>query len=182
MSLLRKVGKLYPSEKAVLKELYRDFKPILYKTVHQITKDEKISEDIVHNTFIKISDKLNEIDNITELKRYMTVIAKNEAYDYYNHNKRFYKSDKTDELNKADDNFNPEKRTIESETMGLVNSHIQQLTPKYKSIIYFRISENKSFKEIAKQSQKKETTLRSNYSRAVKKIRDKLFKAGDLND
>ncbi|WP_158212472.1 hypothetical protein [Natranaerobius trueperi] len=37
MSLLRKVGKLSPSEKAVLKELYRDFKPTLYKTVHQIT-------------------------------------------------------------------------------------------------------------------------------------------------
>ncbi|WP_158212464.1 RNA polymerase sigma factor [Natranaerobius trueperi] len=146
------------------------------------TKDEKISEDIVHNSFIKISNKLNEIDNITELKRYMTVVAKNEAYDYYNYNKKIYKSDKIDELNKTDDNFNPEKHTIKSETMGLVNSHIQKLTPKNKSIIYFRISENKSFKEIAKHFQKKETTLRSNYSRAVKQIRDKLFKAGDLND
>ncbi|UMZ72975.1 RNA polymerase sigma factor [Natranaerofaba carboxydovora] len=110
MRILRRIGKLKTSEKTLLKELYLEYKPVLYNAVFKISKDSKAAEDIVHNVFIKVSDKLNEIEDPIELKKWMMTSAKNEAFDYYNYNKKSIASENIDQV---DYNYKNEKRPEE---------------------------------------------------------------------
>ena len=175
MGFLRRIGRLKNSEKMLLKELYIEYKPVLYKAVFKITRDAKIAEDIVHNVFIKVSDKLNEIEDPVELKKWMMTVAKNEAIDFYNHNKKTITSENIDEINNNCNNYNsPEDHMEKNEEKELINKYYNKLPDEDRDVIYYKMFEGLTYEEIGAKLDEKETTLRSRYKRALDKLRSMI--------
>jgi RNA polymerase sigma-70 factor, ECF subfamily len=81
------ISSLQKGERSAFEEIYNDFFGVIYHLSFQYLKDEKISEEIVHDSFMKlweIRETLNEHFNI---RNFLYTITKNNCLNYLRNQK-----------------------------------------------------------------------------------------------
>lgn len=74
----------------ILEQLYKEYYKSMSLKAYHILKDHQLAEDAVQQAFLKISDSLDKISNISSprTKKYLMVTVKNSALDIYRKNKK----------------------------------------------------------------------------------------------
>lgn len=161
-------------DKSKFEEIYIRYKKLMFYVANQILEDESLSEDAVHNSFLKIIDNLSKIDDVKSIKTkgFVVIIAKRTSINIYNRRKREEISDINDENYK----FNSLDLSIENlgEYINLVEA-LKKLPQIDLQIMLLKYSHGFSNKEISKILNITEVNLYKRNKRALEKLKKLLY-------
>lgn len=166
--------------------LKRYLQPI-YNFVYRLTGSED-TQDIVQEVFIKVWKKIASYDSNYSFKSWIFTIARNTAIDWLRKKRNLVFSS----LNSSDDSeFSiedtildtaplPEEIFAQKENELLIRKAINSLSPSSKEVLLLHLEEDLTFEEIAKITGRPMNTAKSQYRRALAKLREILGSAPNL--
>jgi RNA polymerase sigma-70 factor (family 1) len=153
------------------KELFISFYSYLFHFALGVVKTKESAEEVVSDIFIKIWEKRETLEKITNLKVYLYVATRNLSFNYADKQKR-------DETNSLDEfgvefksrYFDPEQLLITADMMAIIAREIDKLPPKCKIIFKLIKEDNLKYKEVAEILNLSVKTVENQLAIAVKKI------------
>jgi RNA polymerase sigma-70 factor (ECF subfamily) len=135
-------------------QAYNDLFLHFYNSLHQfafsILKSRQLAEEAVSDVFIKIWQKRDTLESITNLRLYLFTSTRNTALNYLKKQKGLQNISPDDywvELNSVV--FDPEQLMVTTEMLHKVQRAIQSLPPKCKMIFKLTKEEGLKYKEVA---------------------------------
>jgi RNA polymerase sigma-W factor len=138
-------------------ELIKKYRGSVYNLVYRMIENRQEAEDIVQETFIKAFNALATFNEEFAFSTWLFKIATNNCIDTLRKRKlQTYSLDtpvqtKDGEVSRdyADERYSPELSTISSESTSIILDAIEDLPPKYKTVINMRHKEDRSYEEIS---------------------------------
>ncbi len=162
------------------KRFYEMFAPKLYAIAVRYVKDEDEAKDVFHDGVLKILDKIGKYNYTGSFEGWVRQVFVNFVIDYLKKKKTVSYNEEISEQNYneyIDDSFYTlEESELSSLKAEELMKFISELSPAYRIVFNLYVLEGYSHKEIAKYLGISENTSKSNYSRARKKLRDKIEK------
>lgn len=149
----------------------------LFRLALRITMNREESEDIVQDTLLKLWQKRDELNHITNLESFALTMTHNLALDHKakheNKNISLDESlhDRTDDYQQS-----PDAILAINESHNAIQSIINSLPDKQRTIIQLRDIEEKSYKEIAEILSITEADVKVTLFRARNKLKEELAK------
>ncbi|MBI3458698.1 sigma-70 family RNA polymerase sigma factor [Candidatus Azambacteria bacterium] len=129
-----------------LTEAYESYSDVIYRLCLYKTSNGEQAEDLVQEVFIRFWDYLSKGGEIVNIKSFLYQIARNLIIDYY----RKKKAESLDEL--QEDGFqlsgNDHEDIINQSEKNIAIGIINQLEEKYRDVVYLRLVEEMTMKEI----------------------------------
>ena len=156
-------------------EVFHAYKDLLYSAAIRIVKRPSLAQDVVQEAFIKGFQRINDLDDTSNLGAWLYRIASNMAIDALRKEQRFDWQENETTIHLG------EETEEESEEMpvGLLKQALDELKESYRIVVVLYAIEGYSHKEIAQQLDIKESTVRNQYRRAkmaLKKAIEKKLK------
>lgn len=135
-------------EKGKFERIYHNYKNIMLSCAYSILKDESLSEDAVHDAFMRILSNLSKIDEVDSprTRGFVVVVTENVAKTIYNKRNRV-------KLIELDENIPYDESLEQSAEQNITAEYIAEkialLPDNYKSVMTLRYSHGLSDKEIA---------------------------------
>ncbi|MBQ7875815.1 MAG: sigma-70 family RNA polymerase sigma factor [Clostridia bacterium] len=159
-----------------IERLYHSYKKLLYKVAFDILQDGALSEDAVHDTFLRVMKNLNKIDeeNCPRTRNFLVVICRNVALNM----KTKYIADC-----ELQDNMQSSQESVESiiagqDALEKLTDIINTLDPIYRDVFILRRVHKLSRHEIAKIMNLSTETVKKRLTRAREQIEEKAKKEG----
>jgi RNA polymerase sigma-70 factor (ECF subfamily) len=132
------------------KELFTSFYSYLFPFALGIVKSKESAEEVVSDIFIKIWEKRDVLEKISNLKVYLYVATRNLAFNYADKQKRSA-TNSIDEFSVEFKSryFDPEQLLITADMMRLIENEIDRLPPKCRIIFKLVKEDNLKYKEVA---------------------------------
>ncbi|MDO5607118.1 MAG: sigma-70 family RNA polymerase sigma factor [Capnocytophaga sp.] len=134
------------------------------------TADESDAEDITVQTFARAFDKIDSYNEAFSFKTWLTTISKNIHIDMLR-NRQNSPLDATNEneiMAIADESPTAEDQLITEQNLNRLLSCIKQLKEPYRTAIQLRYLQEKSYKEIAEETQSSLSNVKVTLMRAKK--------------
>ena len=148
-------------------KVYQMYKDMLYNTSFRIVKNGQDAQDMVHDAFIKAFQNISKLERDLNLGPWLKRIVINCSLDFIR---------KTKKISWIDDHYqfkdNDESDESVDENMlkiKEIKKAINTLKDKYRVIIVLYLIEDYTHREIAEQLKLKESTVRNQYIRGIKK-------------
>jgi RNA polymerase sigma-70 factor (ECF subfamily) len=128
-----------------------------------------LSEDIVHNVFLKYYNNLSKILNTDRTEIWIFTTARNEIFSHY----RKYKNRIEENVEKYEDNIHADNFLEEyerHELIGLIEDELEKMDTSQSEVYYLKEYSDLSYKEIAEIMDITEDLVRSR----IYKVRQKL--------
>lgn len=122
-----------------------------------------MAEDVVHDTFVILMTKKDQLRDPSVLRSWIFTIARNECITLLRKNKKFKAIAEHEEESVFE---GPSERTESDERSKIAEKLLNALLPQYKEVILLKEYEGMSYEEIAAVT---ETTVSS--------VKSRLFKA-----
>lgn len=153
-------------------QVYEMYKDMLYNVSYRIIKNEHDAQDIVHDAFIKAFQNISKLENDLNLGPWLKRIVVNSALDFLRQKKKLGWLQESYEFTESTETDEPyEDITLKVED---VKKAIQNLKDKYRIILVLYLIEDYSHKEIAAQLGLKEGTVRNQYIRGKRLLKQQL--------
>ena len=147
--------------------LYTKYKPLVSFVVAQFVRNKSDIEDITQETFINFFNHVESINS--SIKTYLTVCAKNIAFNFLKKNQKLSYVD-ADEISNSDDNslidYFPNARFDE-----LIRDMKSVLSEEDVKIILLHLVDDLKFDDIALRFNQNVKTVKTKYYRALKKYK-----------
>lgn len=136
------------SEKTKFERIYHTYKGIMLSCAFSILKEESLSEDAVHEAFLRILSNLGKIGEVESARTrgFVLVITENISKNIYNKQNRI-------KIVELDENipFNQttEQTAEQNLTAELIAEKIAELPENYKSVLMLKYLNGLNDKEIA---------------------------------
>ena len=159
-----------PTDKEQITQLYNTYKQFMYNISISILGKREDAEDAVQDSFVRIIDNLDKINNpySRKTKSYITVITKNVSLDMIrrNHN--------DEELEDKDIPFEDSYTDFENSnaTYEQIIKNLKQLPPRLKNIAFLFFVQRLSPKEIGEMLNINTNTVYAYVSRIRKILLD----------
>lgn len=161
-------------DKAAFEELFRSCFTPLCSFAQKYVGDIDEAKDIVHNVFINLWDKREEVDLNTSLKSYLFQGVYNRSMNYIRDHKKLVKFD-TPQSEAELGQYLESKDHLESEEAeGRINRALDELPDKCREIFLMNRFDGLKYREIAKKLNISIKTVETQMSRALKTLREKL--------
>jgi RNA polymerase sigma-70 factor (ECF subfamily) len=153
-------------------QVYVLYKDMLYNVSFRIVKNKHDAQDIVHDTFIKAFQNISKLENDLVLGPWLKRIAINCSLDFLRKKKKLDGLHESVEFQKDEE----EAEVFEDISLKVeeVKKAIHTLKDKYRIIIVLYLIEDYSHKEIAQQLGLKESTVRNQYIRGKRLLKQQL--------
>jgi RNA polymerase sigma-70 factor (ECF subfamily) len=159
-----------PDEK-VFAELFKGYYARLCLFAFRIIRNKQASEDLVQDCFVKLWQLKARVDWTKDIMPYLYQMVRNGSYNYL---RDLDIMDDVDKENDIIDNHNLVQQVIEAETLHEIYLAIQSLPPKCGDIFKALFLEGKEVKEISRDLNITESTIRSHKATALALLRHKL--------
>lgn len=168
-----------------LGQVYKTFYNQIFGYVYRRTTDYEAASDISAETFLKAYANIGKFKwRSISLLSWLYKIATNELNKYFNSHKyrpcslsriqEEYGIEITDHSNAETESIKLQDELEKHQEFMRINDSIKKLDIKYQDVIALRFFEHKSIKEIAMILDKKEGTIKSLLSRAIKKLKENI--------
>jgi len=149
-------------------EVYSAYKNMLYNSCYRILKNREDAEDIVHDAFIKGFKKIDQVADDINIGAWFRRIAINTALDKIRKEKNTFLLEDSREIDTQveDDDFDE----AEGVSIDFIKECIHSLKDKYSVILVLYLIEDYNHREIAKQLNLKESTVRNQYARGKSQL------------
>lgn len=168
------VSLLQRKERTALAYLYDHYSPALYGVIHRIVGKEKVAEEVLQDTFVKIWDKIDTYDpDKGRLFTWMLNISRNLAIDRLR-SKEFSYTNKTDRLDSTISSVGPELYVEQKmKDHGLINL-LGQLSPEQQMIVDLVYFKGYTHSEVAKEYDVPLGTVKTRLRSSLIKLRKLL--------
>jgi len=168
------------------KFLYEHFYGKMIAVCMRYATDYNEAQDILHEGFIKVFDKLKSFKNEGSFEGWIRRIIVNSAIDYVRIKKKLtFDSEEKSIIDniKDEDEVLLEEENLSKIKAELIIELIQELSPAYKTVFNLYVLEGYSHKQVAEALSISEGTSKSNLAKAKQKLRE-LFEKNlyRLND
>lgn len=169
--------KIKSGDEKAFESLFKAYYDSLLNYAFEIIKDYHIAEEIVGEVFIKMWEQRTKIVITTSIKSYLFKSVYNTCLNHIKHVKvknkyKAYFYHHAD-FNKSDDYY-PLAKVIENELEVKIEETISGLPEKCREIFMLSRFNGKKNDEIAKKLDISITTVKTQISRALKKMREAL--------
>lgn len=164
------ISKISKKQKDIIENIYIRLRSTMYGTALNILRDTYDAEDAVSNTFIKISQKYQQLDHIKsdEIDKYCMAILKNESYKIYNKRKRETPSEIIEDTNI---NYTAESEILKILDKDQIEDLMKNLEEEEKTFLILRYYRGWTFEEISKFLGITNSTARKRHQRILEKLR-----------
>ncbi|MFY0644305.1 MAG: RNA polymerase sigma factor [Bacteroidia bacterium] len=151
-------------------QLYELYSKALFNTCLRMLNSESDAEDILQETFVKIFKNLKSYNTASNFYTWANRIAINSCINHQNKKSIDYTLDYGHEIEMrpAEDSYSEEEVQL---TVESVNRGIRQLPNGYREILSLYLLEGYDHREISEILDISESTSKSQYARAKKKLR-----------
>ncbi|MEG1943250.1 MAG: sigma-70 family RNA polymerase sigma factor [Angelakisella sp.] len=145
-------------------ELYNIYNGSMYRIAYSVLRDEGLAQDAVQQTFLKIYNEIDRIDEARSAKTrsFVVVLIRNTTIDIYSKSKReqvLYFDDL--ERTPVSSTLLPEDSAISSQSREEAVDALRSLGEKYAAILILRYCHGYRNKEIAEQLNMSEASVAS---------------------
>ena len=168
------VAALVRGDRQAQRVLYEEHYGALMSICQRYAGSDDEAMDLLHESFIKIFQKIGRYESGTALIAWMRRITVNTAIDQYRRNRRRRTEDLDQAYGISSDAPDVFAQFGAREILGAV----QQLPPTYRTIFNLYVVEGYSHKEIAEQLEITDSTSRSNLVKARGKLQKVLTAPG----
>jgi RNA polymerase sigma-70 factor (ECF subfamily) len=159
-------------DNAAFEEVYSTYYTPLFRYIVSRIKDRQEALDMTQIVFVKIWNALPRwnTDHTSPLSFFFTV-ARNTLIDYFR--KNAHKEIVSDEIVSifAEENGTSDEASTARELGEALRNAVSQLSSEQQEIITLYYTHDRTYKEIAQITGKREDTIRQIHSRAIKKLR-----------
>lgn len=162
-----------PNTNTDFEEVFKLQFSALCNVANNIIKNEKASEDIVQEIFVKLWQNKNRLSEVNNIKAYLYRSVTNSCIDYLKRNKNVI-SIGLIHNNEASSPSHGESIMIEKELELRIEKALRQLPPKCKAIFVLSRHEGLKYKEIAEYLKISAKTVENQMGIALSKLRKEL--------
>lgn len=155
-------------------DLYRMFSPKLFGVSLRYSRDRTEAEDILHEAFVKIFNKINQYSGKGSFEGWLKRIVVNIALEKY---RTRYRLQTVEDIG-VYDSQSEVNNIYEALNVAELLKLIKALPPRYKMVFNMYAIEGYSHKEVADIMGISEGTSKSNLSRARKILQNKVLEMG----
>ena len=148
----------------------------LYLVSFRLLRRKEEAEDAVQEVFIRLWNKVDELDKYNSLEAFAITTVKNYCIDILRKKKLMIVDDKDDYKGIHDNEPSPYEAIERKESSLILNGIIDRLPDLYRSVIIMKEIDGLSYEDIADITGQNINTLRVNLSRARSMIRDEYKK------
>lgn len=162
-------------------KIYDTYRNRMHYTANMILKDELNAEDMVHDTFLTLTDYLDRINEEDPVGtwNYIVTILKNKCYNFIKKNKKMNLVESEEVFEQSSEICNLlESQLIKEEAGAFLNTLIRGLKYPYKEVIYLQYYDGLNSREIAEILEISPANVRKISSRARGQLREKMLKKG----
>ena len=159
------------SEAAFTKIFYH-YTPQIYHFILGKTKSEEITEEILQEVFIKVWNKREKFEEVTNFEDYLFTIAANNTYNFL---RRMVNDEKLKKkVWESIQNFsNITEETLDlKESRALIDKAVDKLSPQKKKIFILSREQGLSHAEIAEQLNISPSTVNNQLTEALRFIKE----------
>lgn len=155
----------------IFTEIYEKYVDGIYKFIYLKVYDKHLAEDICQDVFIKALDKLSDfkIDSKGTLKSWLYTIAYHKVVDTYRKKKDTVDIEAV--LNTWKDT-DIHKLIDDKDKLKEVIAYIKKLKPEHRDVIFMRVWEWLSYKEISEITGMSTDNCKKIFSRTCKKLNE----------
>lgn len=153
--------------------LFVNFFPPLTVFARRYIIDIETCEDIVQDTFLKIWKNRKKLDITTSARNFLITTVRNSCVDYLRKKEseaRYYELN----LNNKEQLYDPADILTLTELENMVASALEKLPENIRQTFMKSRFENKTYREIAEESNISVKTVESYMTRALKTLREEL--------
>lgn len=161
-------------DKAAFEELFRSYFTPLCSFAQKYVNDLDEAKDIVHNVFINLWNKRDEVDMETSLKSYLFQGVYNRSLNFIRDHKKLVQFD-APQSESALNQYVESKDHLESrEAESRINRALDDLPEKCREIFLMNRFDGLKYREIAEKLNISIKTVETQMSRALKTLRERL--------
>ena len=161
-------------DKKTFEELFRSFFPSLVLFAQKYVPDQDTAKEIVHNVFLNLWEKRQQVDTSSPLKSYLFTSVHNRCLNYIRDQKKFDR-DETRFQRLDSTAFNDGvDRLEEQELEQQIYDALQALPDKCREIFSMNRFYGMKYSEIAEKLGISIKTVETQMSKALKILREKL--------
>lgn len=158
--------------------LYTETCQHMFFLAKSIVKSDEEAMDIIHDSYICVFQKLDNIKNLSGFKSYLRTTVVNRCKNYLSKKKPLYLSDMTEdgedfELEDIDGEI-PDELLENKDVIECVRRVVESLPEEQRMCVILRYYDEMSLQEIADTLEISLGTVKSRLSRANKKMRDEI--------
>jgi RNA polymerase sigma factor (sigma-70 family) len=147
---------------------------ILLNYGSKLTSDKELLKDCIHDVFVKLFTKKDELDMINNLKSYLFISLKNRIYDEFR--RRVYISDtEIEDATPALEADDTERSFLMREKEELDNLMVErllvQLSPRQREVLTLYYWDEKNYEDICKIMNMNYQSVRNLMHRSLTKLR-----------
>lgn len=164
-----------------IERLFYKYRNLMFREAYFILNDSHLAEDAVSESFIRILNNLNKIDedNIPRTRSFLVIICRNVAKDIYKKRKSFnefceFDDEVLDTL--PDSSETPLEIVINNESVEKLTKAIEDLKPIYRDALLMTKVHGFSTKEAAEIFDIPQEALKKRITRAKQQLLEKLKK------
>lgn len=155
------------------KKVFLPYHQKLYRVAYRIVQDTANAEDIVQETFIKLWNKRDELDNIDNTEGFAIIILRNTCLDYLRKSKNDYHTTYEADIQET---VSLSTQIELQDNVRYVKSLIDKLPEQQRQVIMFKHWDGYSDEEIKEMTGLSPGNIRVILSRARKTIKEQYSK------
>lgn len=180
--IARLIKQIQRGNKSAFEEFYKLTSPKAYFIALKITQNEHDAEDILQESYIKVLEKINEIDTSKNINSWFLRIVANKSKDLLKSKSHFVfegeEETAFEEIPEDKTEFRPEENLDREELCNEVMAAIDELTDEKRACIMMMYFGDMSVKEIAESIEVPESTVKNRLHTARKDLKNKFEKKG----
>ena len=178
------VARVLAGETALFEIILRRYNQRLYRVAYSILRDEAEAEDVMQDAYVRAYQHLDQFAGRAKFSTWLTRIAVHEALARVRRRKRVQELDAEPhggDMHPLPSTLpNPEQQASQHELVGLLQSAVLALPPKYRSVLMLRDIEEMSTSDTAEALELTEENVKVRLHRARVLLRRELFaRAGE---
>ncbi|MDR2293285.1 MAG: sigma-70 family RNA polymerase sigma factor [Prevotellaceae bacterium] len=153
-------------------QFYDMFAETTYQSAFAILRNGSDAEEIMQDTMLKALGKTSLInDDENQMRKTLRRIAVNAAIDVLRKRKSHFCFENIENISDCIDENDIDENIL---TVENIKQSVDSLALGYRTILILRLFENMNYDEISKQLKISQSSVRSQYSRALIKLRNYL--------
>lgn len=161
-------------------QLYRKYKDIMHYVANGILNDAYLSEDAVHEAFIRIAKNFHKIQEVDcpQTKAFAVIIVRNVALTMISKQMNTVSMEDYMKVNTLTQEGNPEQEYFSKNEVNQIKNAIDELPVTYRDTMYLHIVNEYSISEIAKILQLPKETIKKRIQRGRKYLQKAMESEG----
>lgn len=180
----RLIVRIQGGNKEAFEELYKLTSPKAYFIALQIVRNEQDAEDILQETYIKVLEKIDEIDPSQSFTGWLYRVVSNKSKNLLKKRNTLvfevYGDESFEEIPDEEIEFNPEEHLNQGEICREVMAAIDELSDEKRVCIIMKYFAEMTVSEIAESIEVPESTVKNRLYSARKDLKTKFEKNGNI--